>query len=90
MEAMGVWERRTCVIFVDHTHHSCFARFEINNLTCDSLVGVKQFPHCPDSSQPVKLTKTCLQKRGYIIHAPGHLVGFYHEHQRGMTILVLT
>ena len=43
MEAMGVWERRTCVIVVDHTHHSYFARFEINNLTCDSLVGVKQF-----------------------------------------------
>ena len=32
--------------------------------------------------QPVKFTETCLKRFGSILHELGHLIGFYHEHQR--------
>lgn len=32
--------------------------------------------------QAVSFTIPCLQKRGSILHELGHLIGFYHEHQR--------
>ena len=45
-------------------------------------MGLKNFLAGSAEGQTVSLTINCLKKRGLIIHELGHLIGFYHEHQR--------
>ena len=43
---------------------------------------MKQYPIYLNSGQPVKLTTSCLKHHASLLHELGHLIGFYHEHQR--------
>lgn len=74
-EAMRHWENYTCIIFIERNaaEHADFIRFTNTECDCCSYVGKI------GGGQYVTVDKC---EDGDITHELGHVIGFYHEHQR--------
>ena len=74
-KAMDMWEKYTCIKFMKRTDEATYVTFT-NGSTCNSGVGVWN-----KRSYEVYLGKKC-RTAGNAMHELGHVIGFWHEHQR--------
>jgi len=73
-KAMDMWEKYTCIKFVKHTDEAAYVTLT-NGSSCSSGVGMWYKPY------EVHLAKKC-RTAGNAMHELGHVIGFWHEHQR--------
>ena len=74
-KAMRVWQRHTCIRFVQRTNEDAYITLT-NGTTCNSGVGMWD-----SRSYSVYLSKHC-RRPGDAMHELAHVIGFWHEHQR--------
>ncbi|KAI3382126.1 hypothetical protein SNEBB_011120 [Seison nebaliae] len=82
-EASGIWQKNTCIKFVNRTTESDYliVKNGLDICGCCSYVGRI------GGEQPIYLSKKCLVssgkfRAGIFLHEIGHAIGFYHEHAR--------
>ncbi|OWA50487.1 putative Embryonic protein UVS.2 [Hypsibius exemplaris] len=85
LDAMDVFQKATCLTFVQRTTETQYLQISADSLGCYSDVG-KQPPNPPDfKGQRVGLSiNECFpgNKSGIAQHQIMHAIGFYHEHSR--------
>ncbi|HMW04016.1 MAG TPA: M12 family metallopeptidase [Leptospiraceae bacterium] len=72
--AFATWESQTVIRFIKRTNLHRDYIFIIPSNECSSFVGKR------GGAQNVNLSSSCTYKN--ILHELGHVIGFYHEHQR--------
>ncbi|KAK2156973.1 hypothetical protein LSH36_201g01018 [Paralvinella palmiformis] len=75
IQAMGQWQRHTCIRFVNRTTEEDYIVFNPGPCGCCSFVGRR------GGSQDVSLSPQCAVY-GVVLHELGHVIGFWHEHSR--------
>ncbi|XP_077980023.1 bone morphogenetic protein 1-like [Glandiceps talaboti] len=76
LQAMDHWEEHTCIHFVPHSDEQDYVEFVKGKCGCCSYVGRRG-----DGRQLVSLQVFCTFF-GVIVHEIGHVIGFWHEHNR--------
>ncbi|BHF63125.1 Bone morphoproteintic protein 1 [Sparganum proliferum] len=76
--AMRMWEKVTCVSFVEREpHHKSYVIFTIENCGCCSNVGRTN----ENGPQTISIAPSCQSVRT-VLHELGHAMGFWHEQSR--------
>ncbi|BHF77935.1 Bone morphoproteintic protein 1 [Sparganum proliferum] len=77
-KAMRVWEKSTCVIFVEkEPQHRTYINFTVQDCGYCSFVGRTH----TESAQTVSIAPSC-KRAGKVMHELGHVMGLYHEQSR--------
>lgn len=72
--AFATWENQTVIRFIKRTNLHKDYIYIISSNECSSFVGKR------GGAQNVNLSPSCTYKN--ILHELGHVIGFFHEHQR--------
>ena len=72
--AIGHWQEKTSVYFVERTDQDDYVEFEPRSSGCSSKVGMQ------GGRQEINISSQC--GLGSIIHEIGHCMGLFHEHTR--------
>lgn len=75
--AMGEWESKTCIQFVDRTTNDNYYIKIVPGNSCSAIVGYQPIPGGLD----LTLGNKCYDE-STLLHELGHVIGFWHEQSR--------
>jgi len=84
LRAINHWHKKTCIKFIPHTGQKYYIKFMLHPYSCQAWTGMQMDEAEIEGydGQLVLLTEDCVEQRGTILHELGHVIGFFHEHNR--------